>query len=59
MVKPSIAGCGTRGHSNAFLALNWYAYALPDNDRKAADMLGELFSGKVKDESRIIEFKSA
>lgn len=47
------------GHSDASLTLNWYAHALPENDRKAADMLGELFSGKARDEPRIIEFKSA
>ncbi len=47
------------GHSNASLTLNWYAHALPENDRKAADMLGELFSGKQDEHPRIIEFKSA
>lgn len=47
------------GHSDASLTLNWYAHALPENDRKAADMLGELFAGKRAEAPRIIEFKSA
>ena len=38
------------GHSNASLTLNWYAHAIPENDRRAADMLGELFGdGKAPD----------
>lgn len=42
------------GHSNAALTLNWYAHAIPENDEKAADMLGDLFASKPK-ETPIIE----
>lgn len=30
------------GHSNASLTLNWYAHALPENDRKAAELFGKM-----------------
>ena len=40
------------GHSNASLTLNWYAHAMPQNDRKAADMLGELFADNDEKEER-------
>ena len=46
------------GHSNAALTLNWYAHAIPENDEKAADMLGNLFAGMPK-ETPIIEVKTA
>lgn len=53
------------GHSNASITLNWYAHAVPENDRAAADMLGSLFAGggKAPDDGpqrgRIIELKTA
>lgn len=34
------------GHSNASVTLNWYAHAVDDNDKAAADMVGCLLSGK-------------
>ena len=34
------------GHSNAALTLNWYAHPNPENDAKAADLLGSLFAEK-------------
>lgn len=46
------------GHSNASLTLNWYAHAIPENDEKAAQLVGELFARKPK-EPRIIEVKTA
>lgn len=46
------------GHSNAALTLNWYAHAIPENDEKAADMLGDLFSSKPQ-ETPIIKVKTA
>lgn len=46
------------GHSNASLTLNWYAHAIPENDQKAAELVGELFAGKPE-EPRIIEMKIA
>lgn len=36
------------GHSNAALTLNWYAHAIPENDQKAADLVGNLFADKPK-----------
>lgn len=30
------------GHSNASLTLNWYAHAVPENDEKAARLIGSL-----------------
>lgn len=30
------------GHSNASITLNWYAHAVPENDEKAADLLGSI-----------------
>ena len=32
------------GHSNAALTLNWYAHPNPENDAKAANLLGSLFA---------------
>ena len=34
------------GHANASITLNWYAHAVPDNDRMAAKIIGNLFSTK-------------
>lgn len=34
------------GHSNASLTLNTYAHALPSNDQKAAELIGDLFQSK-------------
>lgn len=34
------------GHSNASVTLNWYAHAVDDNDKTAADMVGCLLSDK-------------
>lgn len=36
------------GHANASITLNWYAHAIPENDRKAAELIGDLFSGDSK-----------
>lgn len=46
------------GHSDASLTLNWYAHALPENDEKAAKLVGELFATQPV-EPRIIEVKTA
>lgn len=46
------------GHADASLTLKWYAHALPENDEKAAQMIGVLFSEKPR-EPRIIEWKTA
>lgn len=46
------------GHSNASLTLNWYAHAIPENDEKAAQLVGELFSSAPKT-TPIIAIKTA
>lgn len=46
------------GHSNASLTLNWYAHAIPENDEKAAQLVGELFA-RVPEATPIIEVKTA
>ena len=32
------------GHANASITLNWYAHAVPENDQRAAQLIGDLFS---------------
>lgn len=34
------------GHSSASTTLDMYAHALPENDRKAAELIGDLFNSK-------------
>ncbi|WP_417142321.1 tyrosine-type recombinase/integrase [Raoultibacter massiliensis] len=46
------------GHSDASITLNWYAHAVPENDEKAANLIGELFAAE-HDEPRIIEVRTA
>lgn len=36
------------GHANASITLNWYAHAVPENDRKAAQLIGDLFSSNLQ-----------
>lgn len=38
------------GHANASITLNWYAHSVPENDRRAAQIIGDLF-GKIEDEA--------
>lgn len=45
------------GHATASITLNTYAHALPENDRKAGDLIGELFSKPTP--QKIVAFKSA
>ena len=46
------------GHSTASLTLNMYAHAIPENDEKAAALVGELFASKPE-RTPIIEVKTA
>lgn len=46
------------GHSDASITLNWYAHTVPENDEKAAQLIGELFA-TGPDEPRIIEVRTA
>lgn len=45
-------------HANASIMLNWYFRAVPENGRKAADMLGELYAQKMDDKPCIIDLKT-
>ena len=47
------------GHSSASLTLDWCAHALPENDQKAARIIGVLFAEKPGEQGRIIKFKTA
>ena len=31
------------GHANGAITLNWYAHAVPENDEKAAQLVGEIW----------------
>lgn len=44
------------GHADASVTLNTYAHAIPENDRKAGDLIGNLFSGEPR---KVVAFKSA
>ena len=33
------------GHANGAITLNWYAHAIPENDQRAAQLVGDLFGG--------------
>lgn len=46
------------GHSDASLTLNWYAHAVPENDRAAADLVGQMFREEPAP-CRIVELKTA
>ena len=39
------------GHANASITLNWYAHAVPENDQKAAQLIGDLFSSKPQSDA--------
>ena len=47
------------GHANAAITLDWYGHALPENDRAAADMLGELYRTGERPRARIVKLKTA
>lgn len=45
------------GHSSASITLDTYAHALPENDRKAGDLIGELFRRPAP--RKLVAFKTA
>ena len=45
------------GHSSASITLDTYAHAIPENDRKAGDLIGELFSMPAP--RKLVGFRSA
>lgn len=47
------------GHSSASLTLDWYAHAVPENDKKAARIIGNLLSTDAEERGRIIKLKTA
>ena len=47
------------GHSSAAFTMDRYAHAVPEKDDQAADLMGGIMSGKVKQEARIIPLKTA
>lgn len=46
------------GHASASITLDWYAHALPENDQRAADLVGELFA-TAPEKPKIIGMKRA
>jgi len=34
------------GHANGAITLNWYAHAVPENDAKAAQLVGDLYGSE-------------
>ena len=47
------------GHASAAFTLDNYAHAVPEKDDEAADLVGGIITGEVKQKARIIELKSA
>ena len=45
------------GHADASITLNTYAHAIPENDRKAGDLIGELFSRPAP--RKVVDFRTA
>ena len=37
-------------HANGAITLNWYAHAVPENDAKAAQLVGDLYGSEYKQE---------
>ena len=46
------------GHASAAFTLENYAHAVLEKDDEAADLMGEIISGEVKQKARVIELKS-
>ena len=46
------------GHANGAITLNWYAHAVPENDEKAAQLVGEIFK-PTPNKARIVDLKTA
>ena len=47
------------GHASAALTMNLYAHALPENDIRAAEMIGSLFSDDSEERTPGSELKQA
>ena len=46
------------GHANGAITLNWYAHAVPENDEKAAQLVGEIFK-PTPNKARVVDLKTA
>lgn len=46
------------GHANAAITLNWYAHALPENDKKAAALIGSLFAESEEEKTNVIQLQN-
>ena len=46
------------GHANGAITLNWYAHAVPENDEKAAQLVGEIFK-PMPNKARVVDLKTA
>lgn len=46
------------GHANARITLDWYAHAVPENDAKAAELMGDLLERK-QEAARVTSLKTA
>lgn len=44
------------GHANPSVTISVYCHAIPENDRKAGDLIGSLFSGEPR---KVVPFKTA
>ena len=38
------------GHANGAITLNWYAHSVPENDAKAAQLVGDLYGSDYEHE---------
>lgn len=47
------------GHSSAAFTMDRYAHAVQEKDDQAADLMGRIISGRIKQEARVIPLKSA
>ena len=45
-------------HANGAITLNWYAHAVPENDEKAAQLVGEIFK-LTPNKARVVDLKTA
>lgn len=47
------------GHASAAFTLDRYAHAVPEKDDQAADLMGGIMAGEVRQKARIISLKTA
>lgn len=47
------------GHANARITLDWYAHAVPENDAKAADLMGNLLAKQPEGKVQLLDLRTA